>query len=199
MKKWLIRKFKEYSKPLRHDIVHFLAPKLTHPISLLPRPMIEYMASQGMFGLVGAEIGVQHGEHAESIFKLLHPKKLFLIDPYLPYFEDGVTKNPASSEVNAHERLKEYGSKAIWIKERSPEALEKLPMLDFCYIDGCHLYPFVKKDLWSAWTKIKKGGILGGHDFCADYIGVCESVLEFTYHNQLEFFGRKADYWIVKP
>lgn len=188
-----------YTKPLRHDLARFLAPKLTRPPAILPRPMVEHMVAYSMFGLVGAEIGVQHGEHAKTMLELLRPEKLFLIDPYLPYIDRGGILNDSASEANAHEFLKKYAKNAVWIKQSSPEALENLPPLDFVYIDGSHEYESVLKDLWGAWLKLKRGGILGGHDFCANFIGVCDAVLEFTYRTNVKLYGRLIDYWIVKP
>jgi len=36
---------------------------------------------------------------------------------------------------------------------------------DFIYIDGCHKYECVKKDIENSLKKLKRGGILAGHDF----------------------------------
>jgi hypothetical protein len=36
--------------------------------------------------------------------------------------------------------------------------------IDICFIDGCHLYPNVKKDIELYLPKVKSGGILSGHD-----------------------------------
>jgi predicted O-methyltransferase YrrM len=37
--------------------------------------------------------------------------------------------------------------------------------IDFIYIDGCHTYEAVKKDLQNYYPKIKHGGIISGHDY----------------------------------
>jgi len=43
--------------------------------------------------------------------------------------------------------------------------------LDFCFIDGDHRYEAVKEDI-IAWTpKLRKGGILSGHDYDYPHFG----------------------------
>lgn len=57
------------------------------------RPMINYLSNEHHVNfskkLSGAEIGVEDGKHAKSILDNLPIQKLYLIDPYIPYIEDG--------------------------------------------------------------------------------------------------------------
>jgi len=57
-------------------------------------------------------------------------------------------------------------------------ALGLLPELDFVYIDANHNYEFVINDIRLALTKIKKGGIISGHDYHTDTLGVIKAVDE---------------------
>lgn len=50
--------------------------------------------------------------------------------------------------------------------------------LDFVFIDACHYYECVKEDISAWYPKIKKGGILAGHDFSKDWPGVEQAVRE---------------------
>lgn len=51
--------------------------------------------------------------------------------------------------------------------------------IDFCYIDGSHEYTDVKKDILAYLPKIKKGGIIAGHDYNKeDWGGVVMAVDE---------------------
>jgi hypothetical protein len=56
----------------------------------------------------------------------------------------------------------------------------------------------VKKDIELFYNKLKKGGILGGHDFWANQIDVCKAVLEFAENNNLRLNGKLTDWWIIK-
>lgn len=48
--------------------------------------------------------------------------------------------------------------------------------LDFVFIDACHEYECVKEDIKSWYPKIKKGGVIAGHDFNA--VEVKKAVME---------------------
>jgi len=50
--------------------------------------------------------------------------------------------------------------------------------IDFVFIDADHVYESVKKDILAWWPKVKKGGILAGHDLCSEHIGVEQAVVE---------------------
>ena len=42
--------------------------------------------------------------------------------------------------------------------------------LDFVFIDACHEYSCVKEDIIAWYPKIKKGGVLAGHDINAEEV-----------------------------
>jgi predicted O-methyltransferase YrrM len=50
--------------------------------------------------------------------------------------------------------------------------------LDFVFIDADHVYENVKKDILAWMPKIKKGGIIAGHDFVNIHPGVIQAVCE---------------------
>jgi hypothetical protein len=123
--------------------------------------------------LIGAEVGVRIGRHAEVILDLLDIKKLYLIDPYTPYIEQ-------SREWKLHEthewlkdakkKLLHYEDKISWLIKTSAEAVNDIGdnELDFVYIDGNHDYEFVKSDMMLYSDKVKSGGIISGHDYGAE-------------------------------
>jgi len=50
--------------------------------------------------------------------------------------------------------------------------------IDFIYIDGQHTYDDVARDLNLYLPKLKRGGILGGHDYVGAWPGVVRAVTE---------------------
>lgn len=66
------------------------------------------------------------------------------------------------------------------IKGHSQDVFSKYAdeTLDFCFIDGSHEYEDVKKDIQAYLPKVKKGGILAGHDYDALWSGVIKAVDE---------------------
>jgi hypothetical protein len=169
--------------------------------------MIAHLKSLGRGHLVGAEIGVAVGDNAASIVRELPMKMLYLIDPYVPYFD--MKEYSVVHSINlkkdfdvqiafkmAKKRLE--GCPVTFIKEASQEAAKHIPeMLDFVYIDGNHSYSFALGDLRNYWPLVKEsGGVIGGHDYGRK--SVEDAVNDFADENNLAYRVRLPDWWIEK-
>lgn len=161
--------------------------------------------------LVGIEIGVAGGEHAQSLLSTLDISTLYLIDPYELYesYIEGIKQygtlqeSLGQSEIFARELLDAFKEKIVWVKQLSNSAVNEIPSgLDFVYIDGNHEYAFVADDIATYLPKLKVGGIIGGHDFYngfqRDHDGVVRAVTEFAVRNQLDLQVELPDWWVVK-
>lgn len=177
------------------------------------RPMMSYLLNNRRYPLVGVEIGVCEGFHAERILRYNDIKKLYLIDPYEFYNgydrsdfrqENESLEEPEKIFLQAKKRLQIYINRIEFIKKSSRDALNDVPNnLDFVYIDGNHAYEYVKEDINLYWSKIKKDGVIGGHDFGTHCPGVSKAVSEFILENNFQKIKGKcrykdADWWIVK-
>ena len=72
---------------------------------------------------------------------------------------------------------------------------------DWAYIDGNHLYEFVKKDLILCIKKVKTGGIIAGDDYyeggwCDG--GVKKAVDEFINMNSLKLIETKNNQFVLQ-
>jgi len=134
---------------------------------------------------LGAEIGVESGLHAKTLFNHISGLKLICIDPWKAY-------GRRSQEViderynNCVERLKEYDVK--YMKMTSMEAVKTIPdrSLDFVYLDGMHDFDNVILDLIHWTKKVRNGGIIAGHDYLETFwkLGVVPAVKAYTHaHN----------------
>ena len=161
--------------------------------------------------LIGVEIGVYRGEHAESMLKHLDIKKLYLIDPYKEYGEVTTDNDYTYEKINnaksqAINRLKKFKEKTKWIFKKSENSIKDIKeKLDFVYIDGAHDYENVKKDIENYWELIKIGGVIGGDDFFNGYAeakishtGLINAVLEFTTKYKLQLYVHGRDWWVYK-
>lgn len=83
----------------------------------------------------------------------------------------------------------------IDIKSDSAEAASRFEdkSLDFVFIDADHSYESVKKDLKSWLPKVRRGGMLCGHDFCCE--GVKTAVNEVLVGKPI-FFHNSQDVWV---
>jgi len=185
---------------IRHEAVKLFAPKLyDQAFSYKRRPMLRLL-SESKLPLVGAEIGVRLGLNAEWMLKNMNIKKLFLVDPYEPYYESTkiVYVNINIMKI-AKKRLARFNDKTQFIIMRSSDAHKYVPNnLDFVYIDGCHTYQQVKEDIENYFPKVKVGGLIGGHDFFGDYCGLVRAVVEFSASKKLELHGEETDWWFKK-
>jgi predicted O-methyltransferase YrrM len=120
---------------------------------------------------VGAEIGTASGFYAKRIVNNVPELKLFCIDPYLAYpdyMEEPRPEDQAHQDsqlVKAQERL--TGFDVTFIKKTSRDAALDFAdeSLDFVYIDGNHTFEYAVEDI-ATWTKkVRKGGIIAGHDY----------------------------------
>ena len=159
--------------------------------------------------LIGVEIGVYTGLHAESLLKHLDMERLYLVDPYECYDEypegdKSWGEGLPSVEESAIEAIEKIGShpNVKWLTIMSDEAVEFIPDgLDFVYIDGNHSEEYVSKDIELYWPKLKKGGVIGGHDFyngfCRDHDGVITAVIKFVSRENLQLHLELPDWWVI--
>ena len=171
------------------------------------RPMLDFLRKEKKEDLIGAEIGVLHGINAVNILNNLSIKKLYLVDPYklYPEYKDIIIPFAHICKKDADQRLKPFLDKIIRIFKFSSEAKSEIPDdLDFIYIDGNHAYEYCLEDIENYYPKVKKGGIIGGHDYTPaphpepSNFGVRKAVDEFAQKNNLKLNHLSPDWWIIK-
>lgn len=116
----------------------------------------------------GVEIGVEQGGYAEILCKHNPDCDVIGVDAWAPYkgYRDHVTLEKLERFLAAtKERLAPYKWRPIRAFSVDAAAQFKDRSLDWVYIDGNHNFINVAKDL-DAWIpKVRKGGIISGHDF----------------------------------
>ena len=119
---------------------------------------------------VGAEIGVYKGLYTR--FFLKQGLKMYAVDPWEPYpdYEGSEANNIERMKVvynKTHRNVKEFGDQCVIIKKYSDEALKDFAdeSLDFVYIDANHGFKYVASDLVEWSKKVRKGGVVAGHDY----------------------------------
>jgi hypothetical protein len=119
---------------------------------------------------VGVEIGVFKGGFSREILDGWGGK-LYMVDPWRPlgdeYIDSSNHKFHTTAYSDAMESIRGYEDRAIMIRALSDQAVELFAdeSLDYVYIDGNHSYEYVKKDIEMWWPKLKKGGLMSGHDY----------------------------------
>lgn len=116
---------------------------------------------------VGAEVGVYKGEFSEKLCQA--GLTLYAIDPWRIYKDYGNPRGQKRLDFQyEHTKrvLAPYTNCTI-VRKTSMEAVEDFAdkSLDFVYIDGNHEFRYIAEDLYEWSKKVKKGGIVSGHDF----------------------------------
>lgn len=151
------------------------------------------------------EIGVDKGLFSRNILDILEPKKLVLVDPFntltdpisqaefYPLFDHRTVYSTDASLMSVNDLMSDEiaNGKVVIDKNLSVDAVKnyKDKTFDFIYIDACHIYESVLWDMENYFPKLKKGGLLCGHDyFNHPGFGVIRAVNEFC---------EKYDYQII--
>jgi len=116
------------------------------------------------------EIGSFVGESTEIFLESGKVRRIYCIDPYKGGYDDAdVASHIGMDEVKAqfYERIKRYGETVVPMHLSSERAARffQAGSADMVYVDGCHLYEAVKRDIELYRPKVKAGGMIAGHDF----------------------------------
>ena len=157
------------------------------------RPFFQQL--EGIENLVGVEVGVRNGDNALSALEKLSIVKFYLVDPYTPYVENWKDDNKLGSVDKALENLEKYKKQIVWMNTTSLEAASMMEdkSLDFVYLDGNHIYEFVKADIRAWLPKVKWGGLIGGHDYQEIEDPAVEQVVDEMFKKHFSFHQR--DWW----
>ncbi len=140
---------------------------------------------------IGVEVGVWRGDFSIPFKQRWLGQKLYLVDPWMKLDDYDDIRCDMFDEKDYEYVLKQtqrFGATVEMVQSTSEEAAIFLPNnLDFVYIDANHSYEHTLQDLNLWWPKMKKGGILAGHDmFNEAHPEVHKAVFEFAETNKLE-------------
>ncbi|MFC1550403.1 class I SAM-dependent methyltransferase [Candidatus Neomarinimicrobiota bacterium] len=130
---------------------------------------------------IGAEIGVHLGDFSKQIIKVVSPNELHLIDPWIHQISStykdalygGKTKDGQNEMDKRYERVcrrfdKQINANIVKVHRGLSSTILKQfsdEYFDWIYIDGNHLYEYVKIDLKLSLKKIKSFGFITGDDY----------------------------------
>ena len=118
---------------------------------------------------VGAEIGVYKAEYMVKFCEA--GMSMTGVDPWLAYA--GAGRSPQRQErqefiyEHAQRVIAPYQNTSTLMRKNSMDAVNMFrdEALDFVYIDGDHSFKHVAMDIFEWAKKVKKGGIVAGHDY----------------------------------
>jgi predicted O-methyltransferase YrrM len=120
-----------------------------------------------------AEIGVLYGDYSLSIRDVFKNSELYLIDLWQTQGNDFYYSARDGVADQAYDKVKirfENDKQSFLLKGKSEDMAKKFEdnSFDLVYIDADHSYEGVKNDINTWVKKVKKGGIIAGHDWDPD-------------------------------
>jgi hypothetical protein len=119
----------------------------------------------------GAEIGSFKGLYAKEILNIW-TGKLYLVDVWrelslLEYADSSNQKQYKNIIIDCCDSIKGCEDRCFMLRSDSQNGSELFDdeSLDFVYIDANHRYEYVKQDISLWYPKVRKGGIVAGHDY----------------------------------
>lgn len=142
----------------------------------LPQSRMEFGNLLGQLKLDGAglEIGVKDGKYSHHLVKHSGLSKIYLLDAWKHFpesdYEDGANDSQKVQDARYRQVLKQmkpYGKRVQVLRGDSRKLHKKFAdgSLDFVFIDANHSYDAVLEDLRNFAPKVRRGGIVSGHDF----------------------------------
>jgi hypothetical protein len=114
----------------------------------------------------GVELGVYAADFTEKFAKI--GLTIYGIDPWIWYPGGGHSSQRGQNKryLLSLEKVSAYENCHL-IRKTSAEALKDFEdeSLDFIYIDADHSFPHIAHDIFYWEKKVRKGGIVSGHDY----------------------------------
>jgi hypothetical protein len=139
--------------------------------------MIKYT---GLKDFTMVEVGCFSGESTE-VFLNNGAQYIYAVDMWQPLPRDytNLKIEPHIAEPIFDACMKAYDGRVCKMKMSSEQAAESFKeVVDLVYIDACHIYHAVKRDIEIWISHIRPGGFITGHDFSGNHKGVMQAVTE---------------------
>ena len=130
--------------------------------------------------ITGAEVGVDAGKMSDRLLGMVPYMILYLVDRWRAYSDEERARAHETSELpfkddkyfRAAKRkvegiARKHNGRGVLIESDSVAAAQLFEdgSLDFVFIDGDHRYESVYRDLVAWLPKVRRGGVIGGHDY----------------------------------
>lgn len=146
----------------------------------------------------GVEIGVRYGKFSKILCGANPELELKSIDPYKVIYNEWETaaygkNNLESIFRRAKKLLAPYNTEIV--RKTSMEAVRDFPYesLDFVYIDGSHEFDYVMCDIVEWGKRVKRGGIISGHDYCKTHWAVRLAVDAYAKAHEIDVVNLTED------
>jgi hypothetical protein len=186
---------------------NYVAKALDNPLSPPRGSFLTFLGLNQGKKLTCAEIGVFKGMNARVMLNYSENIYLYLIDGYerVTLFTGGPIMPPEyinNIKKISNDVLQEFKGRFERVYKQSEVAVSDFPdeFFDYVYIDGEHLYDWVKRDIEMWYPKVKNGGMLAGHDYMMTEVSYPVNEFCLNNHKRLSTYlsERDSDWWFIK-
>src|SRR3990167_3818018 len=162
----------------------------------------------------GVEIGVEKGKNAQTMFEIIPNLKLYGVDPYKQHPQASYVYHAEIRHWNAQylhnakrQCLKRMKGRNFTLLQGFSEDMAKSiedNYIDFFYLDADHSYDFVMQDIILWGRKIRKGGIISGHDYYPNKdrsprrAKVTQAIDDYTNVHGIKFYITSEDHSVLR-
>ena len=155
------------------------------------------------------EVGVWQGDNVISIAKAFPNIKCYGVDPYAPNAYANYYKSEKSAHLSAAyfedlylkvlKKTTKFNNVEI-IRTTSEQAVANFEdeSIDIVFIDARHDYHSCKNDILMWLPKVKRGGVLSGHDYSLAFFGVVEAVNEIIGYDNVSIKSDSTWFYIKR-
>lgn len=108
----------------------------------------------------------------------------------------------ASTKERVNQTAERWGfrNKLELMQGTLPELAASIPdeSVDMLFVDSDHIYETVKGDLAAGWPKVKRGGLLIGHDYEFRLPGCVKAVQEWAEYPNVHVPDGSSMYYVIK-
>lgn len=198
------------------DVLNHIKKRFNLPDKIKSPYEIEGLTRESLYDVfaelnykVGAEIGVYRGANANEICNRIPFVYLWGVDFYQGYSRKRTDRTQRHFLRVAKRTLKEHieMGRFRFLRKDSVKAASIFEdgYFDFVYIDANHNFDFVMRDIIEWSRKVRKGGIVSGHDYFRNekLKGVCVAVDAYVKAHRIKPWfvtseGRKRSFFWVK-
>jgi len=163
---------------------------------------------------IGCEVGLEKGKNAVQMFENIPNLKLYGVDPYrqhpqCSYVYAAESRKWDDKYLNACKKQaldRMVGRNFELLQDFSEDATKKVEYnsLDFVYIDGDHSYDMAMLDIILWGQRVRKGGIVSGHDYYYDKdkpgrrAKVTQAISDYAKVHGLKLFITDEDHYVQR-
>lgn len=161
----------------------------------------------------GVEIGIEKGKNAQTMFEIIPNLKLYGVDSYKQHPQASYAYHAAIRHWDAQylenckrqclKRMK--GKNFTLLQGFSEDMVDEIEdnSLDFVYLDSDHSYDMVMLDIIKWGRKLKKGGIMSGHDYYYEKdkserrAKVAQAINDYTAVHGIKFYATDENHALM--